>query len=110
MIRNLTLAVTLVAMTVLACGPPQSAAAKNKLATATTFAAAAAGLTPTDCQYRQVGTVTTPEPVCTPGATNPLVTQANLASTICQAGYARTVQLSKPFIAPIKRRLMVAYH
>jgi len=57
-----------------------------------------------------VGTVTTPDPVCTPGATNPLVTQANLASTICQAGYARTVPLSEPFIAPIKRRLMVAYH
>jgi len=50
--RNLTLAVTLVAMPLLACGPPQSAAAKNKLLTAATFATAAAGLMPTDCQYR----------------------------------------------------------
>lgn len=108
--RNSTLVLTLVAITVLACGPPQLAASKNKVSTAATAAAAAAGLMPADCHYRQVGTVTTPDPVCTPGATNPLVTQANLASTICQAGSARTVQLSEAFIAPIKRRLMVAYH
>ena len=110
MMRNFTLVLALVAMTVLACAPSQSAASKNKVSTAATSAAAAAGLMPAGCHYRQVGTVTTPDPVCTPGATNPLVTEANLASTICRAGSARTVQLSEAFIAPIKRRLMVAYH
>ena len=33
-----------------------------------------------------------PDPHCTPGATNPKVTQANLASTICKSGYTATIR------------------
>jgi hypothetical protein len=33
-----------------------------------------------------------PNPAVTPGATDPLVTQANVATTICRRGYAKTVR------------------
>lgn len=33
-----------------------------------------------------------PDPACTPGAVDPAVTQANLASTICRSGYTATVR------------------
>jgi hypothetical protein len=33
-----------------------------------------------------------PDPHCTPGATNPKVTQADLASTICKTGYTATIR------------------
>src|SRR5262249_47874166 len=33
-----------------------------------------------------------PDPHCTPGATNPKVTQANLASTICKSGYTASIR------------------
>jgi hypothetical protein len=33
-----------------------------------------------------------PDPHCTPGATNPRVTQADLASTICKSGYTASIR------------------
>ena len=33
-----------------------------------------------------------PDPVCTPGSTNPAVTQANIHDTICRAGWTATVR------------------
>ncbi|MEV6065935.1 hypothetical protein AB0L82_05220 [Nocardia sp. NPDC052001] len=33
-----------------------------------------------------------PDPVCTPGATNPKVTAANLADTICKSGYTASIR------------------
>lgn len=33
-----------------------------------------------------------PDPHCTPGATNPAVTQANIRSTICSSGWTKTVR------------------
>jgi hypothetical protein len=33
-----------------------------------------------------------PDPRCTPGATNPKVTQADLASTVCKSGYTATIR------------------
>jgi hypothetical protein len=33
-----------------------------------------------------------PDPHCTPGATNPRVTQANLSLTICKSGYTATIR------------------
>lgn len=33
-----------------------------------------------------------PDPVCTPGATDPRVTQANIGQTICVSGYTATVR------------------
>jgi hypothetical protein len=39
-----------------------------------------------------VGPDPLPDPKCTPGATNPQVTQANLASTICASGYTSSIR------------------
>jgi hypothetical protein len=33
-----------------------------------------------------------PDPACTPGAVDPAVTQANVASTICRSGYTATIR------------------
>jgi hypothetical protein len=33
-----------------------------------------------------------PDPSCTPGATNPRVTQANLATTVCRSGYSSDIR------------------
>lgn len=33
-----------------------------------------------------------PDPSCTPGATNPAVTQANIATTICRGGYTASIR------------------
>jgi hypothetical protein len=33
-----------------------------------------------------------PDPRCTPGATNPRVTQADLASTVCKSGYTASIR------------------
>lgn len=33
-----------------------------------------------------------PDPACTPGATNPQVTQENIASTICKSGWTATIR------------------
>ena len=45
-----------------------------------------------------------------PGATDPGVTQANIETTICRPGYARSVRPAYAITGPIKRRLMDAQH
>ena len=50
-----------------------------------------------------------PDAACTPGATDPRVTQANLATTVCKAGYSATVRPSTSVTEPIKRAEMLAY-
>lgn len=42
------------------------------------------------CTYRDGGQL--PDPRCTPGSTDPAVTQANIHSTICRSGYTKTVR------------------
>ena len=50
-----------------------------------------------------------PDPRCTPGATNPAVTQANIASTICKSGYSESIRPPESYTEPLKRRLMASY-
>jgi hypothetical protein len=47
-------------------------------------------LTLTSCRFRDGGQL--PDPACTPGAIDPAVTQQNIGSTICAAGYTATVR------------------
>jgi hypothetical protein len=42
------------------------------------------------CRYRDGGQL--PDPSCTPGATDPSITQASIAETICRTGYTRTIR------------------
>jgi hypothetical protein len=50
-----------------------------------------------------------PDPACTPGATNPGVTQANIDSTICTSGWTSTVRPPESYTEPLKRSQMDAY-
>jgi hypothetical protein len=50
-----------------------------------------------------------PDTACTPGAIDPRVTQANIASTICTRGYTATVRPSTSVTDRIKREQMAAY-
>jgi hypothetical protein len=50
-----------------------------------------------------------PDTACTPGAIDPRVTQANIASTICTRGYTATVRPSTSVTDRIKRDQMTAY-
>ena len=45
------------------------------------------------CHYRYTADKQPlPDPNCTPGATNPLVTQANISTTICRSGYTASIR------------------
>jgi hypothetical protein len=50
-----------------------------------------------------------PDPHCTPGATNPRVTQSNLASTVCKSGYTATIRPPEGITSPEKRASEAAY-
>ena len=65
-----------------------------------------AGLPPA-CHLQQNGAL--PDPVCTPGATDPAVTQSNLSTTICLGGFTRRVRPPTSYTTPLKRDLMGRY-
>lgn len=73
-------------------------------AAATPKLAAAPTLT---CVYRDAGAL--PDPHCTPGATNPAVTQRTIAKTICKAGWTSTVRPPESVTEPEKFASMRAY-
>ncbi len=50
-----------------------------------------------------------PDPHCTPGATNPAVTQDTIASTICRAGWTATVRPPVAVTNAIKAASALAY-
>jgi hypothetical protein len=64
------------------------------------------------CAPRSSGGDWLPDPGCTPGARNPRVTQANIASTVCRPGWA-TAERKRWFPYPaserVKGRLVRAY-
>ncbi|WP_269854808.1 hypothetical protein [Streptomyces sp. RPT161] len=47
---------------------------------------------PGSCHFRYEHNQPLPDPSCTPGALNPKVTQATLASTICRSGYTSGIR------------------
>lgn len=50
-----------------------------------------------------------PDHVCTAGAVDARVTQANIATTICRSGYTTSVRPPESVTEPIKRERMAAY-
>lgn len=50
-----------------------------------------------------------PDPTCTPGAIDPAVTQANIATTICKSGYTATVRPSTSQTNKLKAQMYKAY-
>ncbi len=62
---------------------------------------------PTLCNAINGGVL--PDPTCTPGATDPRVTQDNIDSTICVPGYTKTVRPPVSYTEPLKFKIMDAY-
>lgn len=50
-----------------------------------------------------------PDPSCTPGANNPLVTQSNIDQTICAEGWTETVRPPESYTESLKRAQMSEY-
>jgi hypothetical protein len=50
-----------------------------------------------------------PDPVCTPGAADPRVTQDNLQTTICVSGYTTRVRPSTSYTNALKRTQITEY-
>lgn len=63
----------------------------------------------TPCHYHGTGDATEPDPACTPGATSPAVTQANIHTTICVSGYTATVRPPVAFTNKLKLQQMTRY-
>jgi hypothetical protein len=62
------------------------------------------------CHARTVPHGVLPDPACTPGATDPHVTQATLATTICRAGgYTSTVRPPESVTSVEKKTAIAAY-
>lgn len=49
------------------------------------------------------------DPTCTPGSTNPSVTQANIQSTICTSGYTKTIRPPTSYTQSLKKQQIIAY-
>ncbi len=64
---------------------------------------------PGSCHYRFQGADPLPDPSCTPGATNPDVTQATLAATICRSGYTSSIRPSSSITGAEKVGSAAAY-
>ena len=61
------------------------------------------------CHARGRALFALPDPRCTPGATDPRVTQADIARTICVRGYTRHVRPPERVSEPQKLASMAAY-
>jgi hypothetical protein len=55
------------------------------------------------CYYRDKGEL--PDPRCTPGSIDPIVTQANIYSTICESGWTKTVRPPYSQTEPFKKNV-----
>lgn len=61
------------------------------------------------CHYRHEGGQPLPDPRCTPGAISPVVTQADLNSTICKTGYTTTIRPSSYVTSKEKKASAASY-
>ena len=64
---------------------------------------------PGSCHASGHGELVMPDRHCTPGAVNPMVTQANINRTICVPGYTKTIRPPESITEPEKLASMAAY-
>ena len=64
---------------------------------------------PGTCHYGSSGLYPLPDARCTPGAVNPLVTQATISSTICVSGYTTSIRPPESVTEPEKAGSAAAY-
>lgn len=108
-----------------ATSPPTSAPGSLRPAPSTTTATSPSGLrygpgpratytvqpqsATGSCHYRFEGSDPLPDPKCTPGALNPRVTAATVASTICTSGYTSSIRPPESITEPEKQGSAAAY-
>lgn len=92
------------ALSLAACGVPGSVAGPVARRTPTS-----AGRVPRGCHVRGRGLYVLPDPRCSPGLADPVVTQGNLDQTICRSGYSRSVRPPESITEPEKLADMRAY-
>lgn len=61
------------------------------------------------CSYRHADGYVLPDAGCTPGATNPAVTQSDIRQTICMRGWTATVRPAESYTEQLKRQQMGRY-
>jgi hypothetical protein len=61
------------------------------------------------CRVRGRGLFVAPDARCTPGATNPAVSQANIERTVCVAGWSERQRPPESVTEPQKRLALAAY-
>ncbi|HEX4563207.1 MAG TPA: hypothetical protein VH115_02030 [Solirubrobacteraceae bacterium] len=103
-------ALATVALTLLVCSSAIANLATNGLA----YSSASARViqrqpAPGACHARGSGLYSRPDPRCTPGALNPVVTQSTVGATICRPGWTRTVRPDVSITEPEKLASMRAY-
>ncbi len=108
--RNIALFTLLAALTLSACASTGASASESGGGRSSSPMAAPLAV-PTDypahCQARDHDQL--PDPACTPGATNPAVTQATIGTTICTSGWTATIRPSTSVTNRIKREAIAAY-
>jgi hypothetical protein len=96
-------------LTLSACNSTGSSASGRaaRMSTPTTAPLAASADYPAHCHARDHNQL--PDPVCSPGATNPAVSQATIGTTICTPGWTATIRPSTSVTNRIKREAIDAY-
>ena len=86
-------------------GPRNNQSSASSLASSSSPTASTSFTMPSSCH--SVNGL--PDPSCTPGAANPDVTQANIQSTICVAGYTGTIRPPTSYTDNLKRQSIQLY-
>ena len=92
-------------------GSTESSSTTSPTSTVPASTAQPAGTSPSaaSCHIRGSGLYVLPDPSCTPGVTNPAVTQADIDQTICRSGWTKTVRPPESYTEPLKYQQMAAY-
>lgn len=89
--------------------PSQRSQPGRLVASGVSAAAVQPQLPPGSCRARGSGVYSLPDSACTPGAVNPVVTQATISQTICVSGFTRTIRPSESVTHTEKLGNMAAY-
>ncbi|NKQ56705.1 hypothetical protein HFP15_27910 [Amycolatopsis sp. K13G38] len=76
---------------------------------ATAATTSAAPVKTSGCHVRTENGQPLPDPACTPGVTNPAVTQTDLQSTVCKSGWTKTIRPPASYTDGLKRQGIAAY-
>lgn len=86
-----------------ACKPGANASQNIPQSDGTTVPAAGS------CHRSGTATEPTPDPHCTPGATNPAVTPITIMQTICKSGWTSTIRPPTSYTNRLKQQQIAAY-